>query len=90
MFDLEVDPVTGETFTMMGGLRVKVADEAECEQATFVVCAPDAPELAASFPDNVHTRCAFCDAAVVHRPYVPKRPPKICIDCLLKLERGES
>jgi len=86
-FELQVDPITGQSFTTIGGHRVEVRDAVECEKATFVVCVPAAES---KFMDNVHTTCAFCGAAIVHRPHVPKTPPKICLDCMLKLERRES
>jgi hypothetical protein len=75
-FEIQVDPATGAAFTTIGGVRVEIATEEECEAATVVVCGPDS-----HFPDDVHTLCAFCGAGVVHRPYAPKAPPKICITC---------
>lgn len=81
--------VVGETmkvigrFPQIGGIDVEVVSEEESESADFVVCVPrGAPTL---HTDNVHTFCAFCERPIFHRPHAPKRPPKICVDCAVKL-----
>jgi hypothetical protein len=88
-FELQVDPVTGQPFTTIGGHRVEIRDEAECEEAKFVVCvrAHDDP---GTFTDNVHTICTGCGTEIIHRPYAPKTPPKICMDCMVKFERRKD
>lgn len=55
---------------------VKVGTEEECEAADFVICAN-----VGFFDDDVVATCSHCGAAIVHRPHVPKRPPKICMRC---------
>jgi hypothetical protein len=55
----------------------------------MVVCMP-ASSVDDTFPDNVHTVCALCGTPVVHRPYVPKKPPKICMPCIMKMHSGEA
>lgn len=72
------------------GLAVdlEVHSEAECEQCSMVVCAPTG-----YFPDDVHTVCAQCGTAIVHRPYAPKAPPKVCLRCataLLEQQKGHA
>lgn len=57
-------------------MAIKIIDAAAAERATFVVCGP-----ANDFTDNVETTCAECGAAIVHRPYAPKAPIKICLRC---------
>jgi hypothetical protein len=42
----------------------------------YLVCA-----YTGHFADDVHARCATCDAAVVHRPHVPADATKICPAC---------
>jgi hypothetical protein len=81
--ELEVDQATGRTYTRLAGIRVEIADAEQCERATFVVCGP-----VSNFQDDVHTLCALCGAGIVHRPYAPKTPPKICLTCAIR--RGES
>lgn len=67
---------------------IQVVSNEEAEKAEFVLCAPDGPS---SFADNIKTVCSMCGTAIMHRPYIPKKPPKICIQCLLtKLEAEEE
>ncbi len=55
---------------------VTIGTDEECEACEFVICGPKS-----FFDDDVHTTCANCGAAIVHRPYVPTAPTKICMDC---------
>ena len=71
----------------INGLKVEVRSVAECEDADLVVCAD---ESLSAFPDNVHTTCAWCTRPIVHRPYVPKRPPKVCLDCMRMFTQAEA
>ena len=41
------------------------------------------------FTDDVYTRCAICEAAIFHRPHVPKKPKKVCINCALEAAKKE-
>jgi hypothetical protein len=68
------------------GIPVNIATEEECERASFVVCGPTS-----YFDDDIHAQCAFCRAPIVHRPYAPKTPTKICIECMKRtLGKKES
>ena len=51
----------------------------EAEQSDLVVCVLESGPV--YFPDDVRTVCAGCGAAIRHRPYVPKKPPKVCVLC---------
>jgi hypothetical protein len=31
--------------------------------------------------------CCACGVPVIFRPYMPKRPPRICLECMLARER---
>lgn len=70
-------PKIGETVSI-GGLPVTVTSLKECAKATYVVCGNES-----HFPDDVKAICALCQADVVHRPYVPDGPMKICLDCFM-------
>jgi hypothetical protein len=59
--------------------NIKVVDDETAEKADYVLCMPDGQ--AEYFTDDVHTLCFFCLRPIHHRPHVPKRPKKICIDC---------
>lgn len=64
----------------LAGVDVSIVSSGEAlEQVSYVVCGD-----VSNFPDDVHTRCS-CGAAIVHRPYAPKKPPKICLNCYITL-----
>ena len=67
----------------IAGVDVIIGTPEECEAAAFVVCGP-----ISYYPDDVHTLCSACGSPIVHRPYVPAKPPKICIPCVLRFEGG--
>jgi hypothetical protein len=59
--------------------KVQIVSDEEAENVDMVVCLPDSgPRY---FDDDVTTSCAWCGIPIRHRPYVPKRPPKVCIHC---------
>ena len=49
------------------------------EAVDAAVCMPD--EGWSYFPDDVHTACGECGTPIRHRPSVPSRPKKVCLDC---------
>lgn len=64
------------------GLPVEVVSEEEAEKSSMVVCMPSwAPS---PFDDNVIAQCADCHCEIIHRPYAPKTPPKVCVPCAMK------
>lgn len=70
-------PKIGDTVSI-GGLPVRVTSLDECASATYVVCGNKS-----HFRDDVGSSCALCQAPIVHRPYVPKGPMTICLDCFI-------
>jgi hypothetical protein len=68
---------------------IRVASAEEAEQAAFVVCMPLGSPT--PFYDNVTATCSDCRCLIIHRPHAPKKPPKICIDCVaLRAQGGEA
>lgn len=63
--------------------KIQVVSDAEAEEADAVICMP----IGATryFDDDIETVCADCGQGIFHRPHVPKKPRKICIDCAAKL-----
>ena len=61
---------------------VKVVSKEEAEEADLIVCAPW--ENCVYFEDDVKTSCADCGRAIGHRPHAPKKPPKICLECMMR------
>ena len=69
-------------------LPIKVVSEAEAETVDFVVCCRVG--MATPFDDNVFDVCAHCGHAIFFRPYMPKRPAKICVECATDLARAHG
>ena len=66
--------------TRIFGIPVTVASEEECERADYLVCVPwEGPRY---FIDDQKGACCRCFRAVRFRPYAPKKPPKICLECM--------
>jgi uncharacterized protein (DUF983 family) len=63
----------------MKSTRPKAPDEID-----FVVCmrADEDPQY---FTDNLRGVCSRCGAAIIFRPYAPKEPEKICVQCAMEL-----
>ncbi len=53
----------------------------------LVICMPEG--RAEFFADDVRTSCVNCGRAIHHRPYAPKRAPKVCIACFVINFDGE-
>lgn len=60
---------------------IEIVSEAEAETADFVVCAPKGSWT--PFTDNLEGLCMLCGIAVIFRPHAPKKPPKICLACMI-------
>lgn len=55
----------------------------QAEQADVVVCMRVGTGDETRFDDNEYGVCVDCGAAIYCRPYVPKKPPKVCVDCVI-------
>lgn len=74
---------------MSDEIPIKVVDDEEAEQADFVVCAR--ADCETPFTDNVVTACCDCGAEIIHRPYIPTQPLKICLECVvMRMEGGHA
>jgi hypothetical protein len=69
------------TTIKLGGLEVKVVSEAEAEATDACICM--LADYNSPFTDNEFGVCSKCGAAVMFRPYMPKKPPKICMPCFV-------
>ena len=71
---------------MPNRLPIKIVDQDEAEEADMVVCLRlGAPS---PFTDNLVSPCADCGHPVIHRPHVPSRPPKVCLECATMRGQG--
>jgi len=59
--------------------RIVFVTTEEAEEADVMVCMPwTIPPI---LPDNQRAKCGVCGHIVQHRPNVPKRPMRVCVDC---------
>lgn len=63
--------------------KVKVVSDVEAEEAGVMVCVP--ADWATPFTDNELGVCSKCGCAVQFRPHAPKKPPRLCVTCMLKM-----
>ncbi|MGI8551149.1 MAG: hypothetical protein ACR2PL_10265 [Dehalococcoidia bacterium] len=67
---------------------ITIVSDAEAEEAEFVVCMPDGQ--AEYFDDDVRSVCFFCNCRIHYRPHCPKKPPKVCINCMVKVSESRK
>jgi hypothetical protein len=73
----------------IGGVEVTVVSDVEAEKVDYVVCMPWGTP--SPFDDNLKGICCKCGIDVMYRWHVPRKPPKICVNCLganLEKENG--
>jgi hypothetical protein len=64
-----------------------VSDE-KAEECDFLVCVPaDTPSR---FEDNLTGFCCKCGIKVIYRWHAPRKPKRICMECMVKLEEQWS
>lgn len=67
-------------------MTIQVVSPSEAEKADYVVCCRlGSPTI---FSDNAYGQCTHCGHASFFRPYMPKGPPKICVECMLDMQTG--
>lgn len=64
-------------------IPIKVVSDAEAETAEYAVCLRDGSPT--PFTDNLKGECALCAAPIIFRPYIPKKPMKVCLECMLQI-----
>lgn len=77
--------MTGDVITI-GDVTIPVVEPEEAEDSDFVVCVLASEPT--PFIDNLTGVCVDCGQAVQFRPHAPKRPPKICLQCMLDRVQG--
>ena len=66
----------------IGDLEVEVVSDEEAEAVEYVVCMP--ASTPSPFKDNLTGFCCACGIKVIHRWHAPRKPPKICMECMIK------
>lgn len=74
----------------MSDIPIKVVSNEEAEKAQFVICMRANFPLQYPFPDNEKGVCGLCNAEIVFRPYAPKKPMKICMECAVEKLQAEE
>lgn len=72
---------------MTAKVPITVVSDEEAEEVDAVVCLRAGSP--SPFTDNETGVCSQCGHAIFFRPYMPKKPRKICVQCLDRLERAE-
>lgn len=58
--------------------KSKVGTQDRAEKTQYLVCGPRS-----FYDDDIHGKCTLCLVPIVWRPHAPKKPKRICLDCLL-------
>ena len=74
----------------LADLPMEMVSAEEAEQANAVVCVRAGEEAEHYKRDNVYTNCAWCGAAITHRPHVPAKPVKVCVECMIQKIQGDQ
>lgn len=70
---------------LVDAFTLKPVNSEQAEAADYCVCLRK--EDATPFSDNEFGVCCACGAEVQFRPYMPKRPPKICLPCAVEMQK---
>jgi hypothetical protein len=73
-----------ETKRRIGQMVVTVVSDKAAEKADFVVCMPWGTP--SPFDDNLKGTCCECGITVMYRWHAPRKPKKICLECVAKRE----
>ena len=69
------------------GIPVTVISDRDAENVDFVVCMPRGPS---QFSDNFTGFCSHCGIEIMYRWHAPRKPPKICFACAMKINAAEK
>jgi hypothetical protein len=68
---------------------MKLVDDDAAERADFVACLKKVNDTGA-FSDNEEGVCSKCGEVVIFRPYAPKKPARICMECVTEMLGGKQ
>lgn len=66
----------------MKPLPITVVSGEDAEKAEFVICARKTTP--AHFAGDDSGVCCACGEEVRFRPHAPKKPPKMCMECMIE------
>lgn len=65
---------------MTDNLKIGLDDEDTAERADYLVCMK--ATFKSPFTDNAKGHCCICGCQVIFRQSAPKRPKRVCVDCV--------
>jgi hypothetical protein len=68
-------------------IPVTVVSDEEAETVDYVVCVPAGTP--SPFSDNLTAFCCRCGVKVIHRWHAPRKPKKICLECMVIIGEEE-
>jgi len=71
---------------MSDKLRIPVISDEDAEKCDFLVCMPQGPS---PFDDNLVGECCMCGIRVMYRWHAPRKPKRICLNCMLMKENAQ-
>jgi len=63
-------------------MAIEIVSDEEAEKAEFLVCVRVGQPT--PFDDNETGVCSKCGAEVQFRPYAPKTPQRLCMECFFR------
>lgn len=68
--------------------KIEVTSTEEAEDAEYVLCVRK--NIKSIFDDDEFGLCSICGREIRFRPHMPKKPKKICIECLFEKIKEEQ
>lgn len=68
----------------IGGLEIPLVSDEQAEKCDYLVCT--LADFPTPFTDNLTGFCCECGRKVQFRWHAPRKPKRICMECVVKLE----
>jgi len=66
-------------------MTIKIVSDEEAEQCDFLVCTR--ADVPSPFDDNLTGFCSDCGTKVQFRWHAPRKPKRICMECMMLREQ---
>ena len=67
---------------------INVVSDEKAEACDYLVCMPWG--TLSPFDDNLKGVCSHCGIDVMYRWHAPRKPKRICMECMIKREASEA
>jgi hypothetical protein len=81
-------PKRDDKLELPGWPPIPVVTDEKAEECDFLVCVP--ANTPSRFEDNLTGFCCECGVKVIYRWHAPRKPKRICMDCMVKLGEQEQ